>query len=258
MKEFLSATFRTIPVVQVCNLIQRILSYKEGVTMAKPERPTTNLTNDAYQGIKDMVINGEIVPGERLNQKFLQDKFNVSRTPLMTAFAKLHEENILEIVPNRGVYVKRLEIKEILDLYKIRMQLEPLGVYEATRRVSDEDVALLEAILDRYALVIAKNDQREIVLIDMEFHSTIMLLSSNVFLYRMLANFDILIMSNRVGLINTYENSLKDHQILLDAIKNRNPEEARGVMYDHIHRAYTTLSRLRDLSKTYIKFGNGN
>ncbi len=226
--------------------------------MAKQERTTSNLTNDAYQGIKDMVINAEIVPGERLNQKALQERFNVSRTPLMTAFAKLHEENILEIIPNRGVYVKRLEMKEILDLYKIRMQLEPLGVFEATKRITPENIAQLESILDRYAVVINEEKQMEIVQIDMEFHSTIMKMSTNLFLYRMLSNFDILIMSNRVGLINTYGNSLNDHKHILDAIKKKQPEEAKNIMYDHIYRAYTTLSRLKDLSRTYIKFGQNN
>jgi DNA-binding GntR family transcriptional regulator len=225
--------------------------------MSKTKRKPSNLTNDAYEGIKTMVIRGEIVPGERLNQKQLQDRFNVSRTPLMTALAKLHEEDILEIRPNRGVFVKQLEIKEILDIYKIRLQLEPLGVYEATRLITPENIEHLESILQRFEEVVKKNNQHDVVEIDILFHSEIMKLSTNDFLYRMLTNFDIIIMSNRVGLLNTFENSLNDHKILLDEMKKRNAEKAKETMYKHIHRAYDTLSRLRDLNKTYIQFGNG-
>jgi DNA-binding GntR family transcriptional regulator len=225
--------------------------------MSKTKKKPSNLTNDAYEGIKNMVIKGEIVPGERINQKQLQDRFNVSRTPLMTALAKLHEEDILEIRPNRGVIVKQLGIKEILDIYKIRLQLEPLGVYEATRLITPEDIEHLESILQRFEEAVKKNNQHDVVEIDILFHSEIMKLSTNDFLYRMLTNFDIIIMSNRVGLLNTFENSLNDHKILLNEIKNRNAEMAKETMYKHIHRAYDILFGLRDLNKTYIQFGNG-
>ena len=165
------------------------------------KKNTSNLTNDAYKGIREMIIRGEIVPGERLNQKELQDRFCVSRTPLMIAIAKLTEENLVENKPNRGVYVKRLEIKEILDIYKIRKQLEPLGVYEATRIITPEDIACLEEILARYKIAIEADSQGDIVSIDTEFHSELMRMSANTFLYRILSTFDILILSNRVGVI---------------------------------------------------------
>ena len=54
-------------------------------------------------------------------------------------------------------------------------------------------------------------------------------------------------------LLNTYKNSFNDHKNILEYIKNKEPEKARETMFSHIDRAYKTLSRLRDLSKTYIK-----
>ncbi|GAA1852849.1 hypothetical protein GCM10009836_36150 [Pseudonocardia ailaonensis] len=82
--------------------------------------------------LRAAIISRVYTPGERLAAQALAQRFNVSETPLREAFARLAGEGWVTYLPQRGVRVADVSMKELVDVYELREQLEPLAVEKAT------------------------------------------------------------------------------------------------------------------------------
>jgi len=193
-----------------------------------------DLSEKVYNTLKNMILNDELKSGEKLNQEKLAKKLGVSRTPLLSAFSKLEKEVLVEIIPRRGAFVKKLNYKEFLDLYDIRTRLEPLGAYEAARQATVNEIDQLSKILSHFEKNILLDSSKHISKIDYDFHMAIMKMSKNDLLFKMISSFNIIILSNLEGLLKDPSQSLEEHLKIFDAIKEHNAELAEKVMYAHL------------------------
>jgi DNA-binding GntR family transcriptional regulator len=193
-----------------------------------------DLSEKVYNALKNMILNDELKSGEKLNQEKLAKKLGVSRTPLLSAFSKLEKEVLVEIIPRRGAFVKKLNYKEFLDLYDIRTRLEPLGAYEAARQATINEIEQLSKVLSHFEKNILLDSLEHISKIDYDFHMVIMKISNNDLLYKMISSFNIIILSNLEGLLKDPRQSLEEHIKIFNAIKEHNAELAEKVMYAHL------------------------
>ena len=109
-----------------------------------------DLSAKAYREIKQMILLGELKAGEKLYQEDLADKLGISRTPLYSALSQLEKEMLIDSLPRRGFYIKQLDLAQVLDVYDIRLRLEPLGAKEAAARASAVEKKELQAISGRF------------------------------------------------------------------------------------------------------------
>lgn len=89
------------------------------------------------------VLSGELPSGARLRQEALAAEFGVSRTPVREALRKLQAGGLVELRPNRGALVRGLSPREIRDAYEVRAELEGLAAELAARRISHEQLETL-------------------------------------------------------------------------------------------------------------------
>lgn len=108
---------------------------------SKPIREIT------YEALKDAIIAGDILPGERIVESSFAKRLNISRTPIREALRKLEQDGLVIYTPRKGVVVKSLEEKDINDIYTIRTCLETLAMTKAVENVTTESIAKLRAIL---------------------------------------------------------------------------------------------------------------
>ena len=108
---------------------------------SKPIREIT------YEALKDAIISGEILPGERIVESSFAKKLNISRTPIREALRKLEQDGLVEYTPRKGVIVKSLEEADINEIYMIREVLEALALHKALDNVTPERIADLRATL---------------------------------------------------------------------------------------------------------------
>ena len=202
------------------------------------------LPETVYETIKEMILKNQLKSGEKLSQEKLADRLGVSRTPLLAAFSKLEKEMLVELVPRRGAFVKKLSKKEFEDLYDLRMRLEPLGAFEAANRRSDAQLAELRRRHKEFERQIAGTLSESIQEADYNFHMAIMRMSGNELLFRMIASFNIIIISNLEGLLKEPTRSLAEHDLIYEAIAAGRPEEAERCMYEHIADAKRNLLKL--------------
>jgi DNA-binding GntR family transcriptional regulator len=193
-----------------------------------------DLSEKVYSTLKNMILNDELKSGEKLNQEKLAQKLGVSRTPLLSAFSKLGKEILIEIIPRRGAFVKKLNYNEFLELYDIRARLEPLGAYEAAKHTTAYEVKRLSKILDNFKRNILPYSSKYLSKIDYDFHMAIMKMSKNNLLFKMISSYNIIILSNLEGLLKDPHQSLEEHIKIYNAIKEHNADLADKMMFSHL------------------------
>jgi DNA-binding GntR family transcriptional regulator len=211
-----------------------------------------DLNEKVYRALKEMILKNELKSGEKLNQENLAGQLGVSRTPLQSAFYRLEKELLVEIKPRKGAFVKQLNLQEFYELYDIRGRLESLGAYEAAKRATHSEINQLAKYLADFQKIVKKNSESSALMeADYHYHMAIMKMSKNDLLYRMIASYNLLIISNMKGLLKPAKKSLDEHWEIFHAINNQKAELAEKLMSLHIFDAKERIKeRFVDLPKS--------
>lgn len=108
-----------------------------------------SLTSLLKAEIERMILEGAFAAGERINENALAARFGVSRGPVREACRALAELGLVELIPNRGVFIRRIARREAEELYDVRAGLFGLAARLLVRIVTDAQLAQLESLLDR-------------------------------------------------------------------------------------------------------------
>lgn len=200
----------------------------------------SNLSQRIYEVLKDQIINEELGPGERLLDDKLASSFGVSRTPVREALTRLASEDLVEITPRSGIYVKKLTKKDVEEIYKIRKVLEGLAAREATSIIDDKKLEQLNLLLQKAKRSLNSDDYQSCIDFDVALHNLILENCQNSRLYSIIANLNTLIHVFRVRIARNKEKAkqaLSEHEAILKAIKARNPEQAEKIIMEHIEKS---------------------
>ncbi|WP_107495585.1 GntR family transcriptional regulator [Thalassobius sp. I31.1] len=200
-----------------------------------------------YETLRDMAINFDFKPGERLNETHLTSKLNVSRTPLREALNRLVAEGFLTLAKGQGFFCRALSPEQILELYQLRCALETEALRIGISTASDENIADFCAYLGETEKTYGTcEDLSELLNMDEEFHMRMAGLSGNGELCRMLKNVNERIRYVRlVNLRQLRENGpgaagentyLSAHRVVADAVRARDTEAAVTALRAHIER----------------------
>lgn len=203
---------------------------------------TEDLGRKVYKVLRSMIVNGDLRSGEKLGQEELAAKLGVSRTPLLFAFSKLEQDNLVEVLPRRGAYVRRYSRRELLDIYDIRCRLEPLAARDAAMNATPEDIASLAQLLGAFREALRAGDPLAQMRTDYAFHMELLRCCGNRFLLDMLATLNIIVISNAEGLQKPPEHSMREHDALLAALRARDADRAEAVMFAHVNDARRNLA----------------
>lgn len=210
------------------------------------------VTDEAILKIKEMLLSGELRPGDRLPpEKELSESLGLSRNSLREAVKALELIRVLDVRRGDGTYVTSLEPRllleamtfvvdlhedaSILELFEVRRILEPAAAAIATRRAADGDLAKLYTMLDEVG---PETSVEELVAHDMQFHACINELSGNSYLSSMLESLSSRTLRARVwrGLTeqDAVARTLAEHRAIVDAMEDRDAELVRSCSAVHI------------------------
>lgn len=192
-----------------------------------------DLSQQVYRTLKRMILIGELKTGQKLRQDELAERLGVSRTPLLSAFSKLEKEMLVEQLPRRGARVRKYEPAEMIDVYEIRLRLEPFGASGAAENATDQQISEL---LDRQARFreLAAGEDPMIKELDYDIHMYIMELSGNHLLYNIISSYNLMAVANFYGFFKAPSVSAAEHDRLCAAIAARDSRRALAEMYQHI------------------------
>ncbi len=138
-----------------------------------------SLPEIALKILESKILNHEILPGERINEKKLSEELGISRIPIREACRKLEQEGLIEIQRNRGAYVRELEIHEVLNLYDIRVALDDLAGRLITAHATETEINQLQDMVDKMDAVIQTGDVNNFYPLNVAFHEMIYRFSRN-------------------------------------------------------------------------------
>ncbi|MDX2244274.1 MAG: GntR family transcriptional regulator [Leptolyngbyaceae cyanobacterium bins.302] len=208
------------------------------MTISQPNSTRKGSSVDRiYSQLRQMAMNYKFRPGEPLNETELAASLDVSRTPLREVLNRLVAEGLLEFVPRRGFAGRPLDPKTIYDLYEMRCGLEVMSARLATQRASDAELIELTEFWENATRQFATSSPMECVQFDEEFHERLALLAQNSELLNLLR-----MLNARVHFLRfismeqeTFRQSTcAEHQQILTAIQQRQPELGGDRMYSHV------------------------
>jgi len=204
--------------------------------MARPSGDS--LSERVYQSFKRDIITGIYPPGEALSEKDLAERYNSSRTPVREAALRLQQDNLLQVVPNRGYFITKISVQDLIQLYEYRTAVEcACAELAATKGMNPELMDRLEKLARTEYKIDDRNSYNNFITADTAFHIGIAQSVRNQFLLQ--ATETVRCQMERIMYaaidIGYYgELPVREHCEILAAINDRDPQRARQLMYAHI------------------------
>lgn len=192
------------------------------------------------QRLRDDILSGRLPFGTRLKLRELADRFNVSQMPIRDALVKLNAEGLIDIQPNRGASVRKIDQQFIENMFDIRMVLEELLVRRAIERSSDAELATLRPLAERHAEAVRSEDMAEVLSANSRFHEQITAMARNAEAARILDQGWELIhaLRGQAGYAaGRLQQIIHEHYELVSAIETRNVEAAARLARLHVARS---------------------
>ena len=188
--------------------------------------------------IRAAIIDGRLKPGEPLREVDLANQLGTSRTPIREALLLLENEGLVEAVRNRGAIVRSYTPEDLEELYTLRAVLEGHGARCAAARITDEELALLEASCERYAQLLSGDEQLpQLAEENFVFHSTILQAAGSDRLTAMVQQVTTLPLIYKSYLEYSADNrktALEFHREILERLRSRDAEGAGERMEQHV------------------------
>ncbi len=205
-----------------------------------------NLDQKAYEIVKHMITERQILPGEKIPQEKLAQELGISRTPLVSALKFLEHEKLVESKPRRGYFVRLFSQEEMVSIFELREVLEGLAAKRAAANITDEQIDILRGFFKSFAESSDITDFRAYAKEDRRFHNYITEIGAKEFLKSILQTYNFITASYQYlsteGLVRPPNETIEEHLAVIKAISERNPEGAEILMRRHLRK---TIAHLR-------------
>jgi DNA-binding GntR family transcriptional regulator len=148
--------------------------------MTEPQtKPEQGLPRAIAEQLRHLIFKGDIAPGERLNEAALALHMGTSRGPIREAIRILAGLGIVTAVPNKGVFVRTISVREMLEIYELRALVFGFAAQRAAENINDEYRARFVQLLSGMDDAADADDGGRYYDLNLEFHALILQLSGN-------------------------------------------------------------------------------
>jgi DNA-binding GntR family transcriptional regulator len=211
-----------------------------------PDRPT--LPASVADRLRELIIEGELPAGTRLNERTLCERLGVSRTPLREAFRLLSAEGLVQIQPNRGAQVVALSEDDIRESFEVMSALEALSGELACRRITDAEVAEIRALTFEMLACHARRDLPAYYRLNRTIHERINRAADNRLLEQVYATLNLRIQNLRFRLNfdhGQWDTAARQHAEIVEALAARDSARMATIMRQHLkHKGEAVLEVL--------------
>jgi DNA-binding GntR family transcriptional regulator len=195
------------------------------------------LHEEAVDRMRDLIVRGDLAPGSRLNERLLCAQLGISRTPLREAIKLLATEGLVELLPNRGAVVARIDAARLAETLQVMGALEGLAGELACRHASAERIEEIRALHRQMLTKHARGDLAGYFHYNQAIHLSIVEASGNSVLanaYRQL-NANVRRARYMANLSRErWDEAVREHEQILEALAGRNVAALRRLLRDHL------------------------
>jgi DNA-binding GntR family transcriptional regulator len=208
--------------------------------------PRRSLHSDVLAALRDMIIEGELPAGERINETALYPQLGVSRTPLREALKALASEGLVELVPNRGAVVRRFTLDDVTHMLEAVKVIETFAARAACERASDGEISSLQQLHHQMRDCYRTKNRLDYFKLNQDIHSGLVAAAHNDTLATMHAALQARL--KRIRYIGNeapekWSGAMAEHEAMMAALRKRNGEALAEEMGRHMDE---TLKRVAD------------
>jgi DNA-binding GntR family transcriptional regulator len=204
-----------------------------------------NLDQKAYQILKTMIVERQLLPGDKIPQERLAEDLGISRTPLINALKFLEKEKLVRSIPRRGFFTRKFTKKEMISIFELREVLEGLAARKAAQKITESQIAQLSRFFQKFDGDKDLADIRAYAREDRRFHNFLLDIGAKEFLKSILETYNIISSSYQVlapeGLVRPPRETIREHRAMIAAIAGRDAEAAESLMRLHFQRSRAVL-----------------
>lgn len=200
------------------------------------------LEQKVYNEIKEMIISGELQPGEPIIQDQMAKRIGVSRTPLRRAFTELERDYLLETI-SQGLTVRRFSAEFILSVWEVRAVLEGLACKLSARLIDEPTIAYFRSLFTiSYEKWKNENDLKSYRQADIQFHTKLVEIAGNPILQRNFGDTHVLTIAFSKGLLRSPSETFYEHMEILNALEKKDEYKSEHLMLEHLRKTIPYIS----------------
>lgn len=189
--------------------------------------------------LREMIIEGELAAGARLNERELCDRLQVSRTPLREAFRLLSADGLVRMQPNRGAHVVALSEKDIRESFEVMGALEALSGELACQRITDQEIAEIQALTYEMQACHARKNLSSYYHVNRAIHDRVNAAGHNELLSQVYQNINLRLQNLRFRSNLNHEKwdrAMREHLEMAEALASRDGPRLAQIMRQHLRR----------------------
>lgn len=191
-----------------------------------------DLKNRAYEILRKRLINCEYKPGTMLNEALLAQELGFSKTPIREALNRIEQEGFVKILPKKGIYVTQFSLSDVMQIFQVRIEVEPLALRMASPYLRREE---LLAFREKY--MSEEPDVRQAFRLDTAMHLFIIEHCGNRFIidmmHRVFSENTRVIISSKQNEVKLHD-ARKEHIEIIDLLLEQKIDEAATALSQHI------------------------
>ncbi|SAL61747.1 GntR family transcriptional regulator [Caballeronia choica] len=209
-----------------------------------------------FRSLREAIFTGLLAPGTPLSEKEVSEMFQVSRQPVREAFIKLVEAGVLQVLPQRGTFVKRISPRKVREGRFIREAIEAAVVRKAAVAITDAQLAELASNMREQRAASKANDTAAFLACDEQFHFLIAQSIDCVAAWETIQ--DIKAQMDRVRYLSLHEVSpldllIKQHALIVSGLKAHDPDAAENAMRAHLREILVSLGPVAQLNPDWFE-----
>lgn len=214
-----------------------------------------NAREYALRAIKENVISLELEPGSLVSEKEVADVLGLSRTPVREAFIELGRTNIIEIYPQRGSYVSKIDYELVEEAGFTRRVLESAIVELLCTMDIEDQVAKLNEIIHLQQFYMDEGNPSQLMKQDNLFHKMLFILARKPQTYELMESMEVHFDRVRNMSLQSEKHGgiIADHKEIVQAVRDKDAEKAKRLMTEHLFRYKVDEKALRKQYPQYFK-----
>ncbi len=217
-----------------------------------------SLRGRVFHKLREDILNGKYEDFEELKEVQIGEELGVSRTPVREALRQLELEGLIQIIPNKGAYVTGITEKDVKDIYMIRSHLEGICARWATEHITKEQLEEMEENVYLARFHAQKGHMEQMAELDNRFHEILYEACNSKILEQRLRDFHAYVLRVRRKTLSQTGRSAasnEEHELIMQAIKDKNADEAERLAHMHMINAYENMVN-HGLHEAYEKINN--